>query len=178
MALSFLEIVNTGQTTFPIPFALGILDREYVTVQVNSEIDGNGEPLFYTDWSWVDDANITINNLTNGDTITIRRTIPKNLLVSPFTEGASITRRNLDKQSRQLMMLIHEACDRFDELQDATAASNEAVNGIVIGNVPLTGTAPAGSSLGINTLTGQIYAVIGGNWFNLPDTINYITTDW
>lgn len=111
MAFTTLEYVYSGQASFPLPFPLGIISREYVTIQINAATDGTGEPLYYTDFVWVSDAEIQINGLSSGDNINIRLTMPKTQLVSPFSEGSDITRRNLDRQSKQLLIAYHEILD-------------------------------------------------------------------
>lgn len=126
MALTTIEYVYSGQATFPLNFPLGIIDRTHVTVQVNGAVDGSGTPILYTDFTWLSNAEISIEGLATGDTILISRTVPKNELYTAFTEGADITRENLDKQHRQALMISHELLDaRFskEDLDEATLAA-------------------------------------------------------
>lgn len=136
MALTILEYTYSGQASFPVTFPLGILSREYVTVQINSAKDGAGDPLYYTDYNWLSNSEIVINGLSTGDLIRIVRTMPKEELVSAFTAGSDVTRVNLDNQNKQLIMIAHEIQDgRYDSstsqvaalLAEAEAARDEAL---------------------------------------------------
>ena len=112
MALTTVEYTYSGQASFAIPFSLGILNRAYVTIQINNQVDGSGDPLYYTNFTWTSDSEVVINGLTNGDIIKIARTIPSNLLLSDYTAGSNITRDNLNIANKQLIMLIHEVLDK------------------------------------------------------------------
>jgi hypothetical protein len=107
-----VEYTYSGQASFAIPFSLGILNRAYVTIQINNQVDGSGDPLYYTNFTWTSDSEVVINGLTNGDIIKIARTIPSNLLLSDYTAGSNITRDNLNIANKQLIMLIHEVLDK------------------------------------------------------------------
>lgn len=127
MALTTIEYIYSGQATFPVNFALGNLSREYVTVRVNFAVDGAGDPLYYSDYSWISDSEILINGLIIGDTVSITRTIPKDNLVSTFSEGADVTRKNLDAQSKQAIMGLQEILDgRFDSDEAPTVSADRA----------------------------------------------------
>ena len=112
MALTTVEYTYSGQASFAIPFSLGILNRAYVTIQINNQVDGSGDPLYYTNFTWTSDSEVVISGLTNGDIIKIARTIPSNLLLSDYTAGSNITRDNLNIANKQLIMLIHEVLDK------------------------------------------------------------------
>ena len=112
MALTTVEYTYSGQASFVIPFSLGILNRAYVTIQINNQVDGSGDPLYYTNFTWTSDSEVVINGLTNGDIIKIARAIPSNVLLSDYTAGSNITRDNLNIANKQLIMLIHEVLDK------------------------------------------------------------------
>jgi len=112
LALTTVEYTYSGQASFAIPFSLGILNRAYVTIQINNQVDGSGDPLYYTNFTWTSDSEVVISGLTNGDIIKIARTIPSNLLLSDYTAGSNITRDNLNIANKQLIMLIHEVLDK------------------------------------------------------------------
>lgn len=94
---------------FPVNFAMGYLDQAHVEVRVNDEHLG-GIPA-YRDFEWIDDNNIRVPQLTPGDIVTITRTTPKQELDTSFAGSDNITRNNLDRQSKQAMMIYHELVD-------------------------------------------------------------------
>lgn len=190
MALTTLEYVYSGQATFPVTFALGNLSRDYVTVRVNFAVDGSGDPLYYSDYSWLSDAELQINGLSLGDTVSIVRTVPKEELVSPFSAGADITRRNLDAQSKQAIMGLQEILDgRFDSdeapatsadraEQAANQASADASS--ILGLLPLINSAyqtlDDRPSLRDAT-TGLIYTLLDGSVWTTDGTSGHTATE-
>lgn len=129
MALSQISYTYAGQSSFDIPFALGILSREYVTVRINDETDGNGDPLYYEDYGWINDSEITVSNLTVGDVVTVSRTVPKTELTVDFEAGANITSRNLNGIAKQCLMIYHELLDgRIDGLDDLASLAQQAAD--------------------------------------------------
>lgn len=127
MSLTTVEYVYSGQVLFPLPFPLGILSREYITVQVNDQLDGSGDPLLYTDFTWLSNTEITINGLVLGDTIRISRTVPKLELISSFEEGSDVSRTNLDMQAKQTIMIYHELIDNRASALSGTDVPTGAV---------------------------------------------------
>lgn len=128
MALTTVEYIYTGQASFPINFPLGILSRTHVTVQINGELDGANDPLLYTDFTWISDTELSINNLTLGDTVLISRTVPKLELTTSFEEGSDVTHKNLDDQARQVLMAYHEVLDgRLQAIADQLNDDGEVI---------------------------------------------------
>lgn len=126
MSYTTIEIEYSGQASFVLPFSLGIIDRSHVTVQVNNELDGLGDILL-TPFEWISDTEIIIPGLSNGDIVRISRTVSHADLEIDFVEGADITRSNLNRQSKQSIMLIQQILDgRFNTSFSAVDNANRA----------------------------------------------------
>lgn len=131
MGLSTNTTTYTGTNLFPLNFAMGVLDRDDVTVQVNKE-EINGTPV-YRDFEWIDDSNIRIlSDLNIGDVVTVDRTVSKQYLDVNFTNTENnVTKENLDRQTKQAMMAVQEIIDgRFDKFTDLEKTVRSIIDAI------------------------------------------------
>src|SRR5690554_3105528 len=114
MALSINRIVATGaeNNIFPVSFELGILRRVYVSAYIEGEVDGLGDQIF-RGIDWINDGLVELQGdpITAGQEVVIERTIPKDQLEHSYTDGAAITRGNLDDSNLQHIMSLHELFD-------------------------------------------------------------------
>lgn len=115
MAYSYFKYEGDGSTTtFAIPFALGILKKEDVTVRVGDEQDSSGQPIYRT-WDFLpgNTGMIKIDGTPPkvGETVRISRTVSKTKLVHDFQKGEPLDELSLDESHEQLMMAVQEALD-------------------------------------------------------------------
>jgi len=113
MANSIITATGDGVTVqYALNFTLGILNRDYVTCQVNNEVDGLDDPVYRT-LEWVTDGLVNIQGGTpaNGVPIVFKRTMPKDSLIHDYSNGVPITEANLDESNLQTIMSIHEFLD-------------------------------------------------------------------
>ncbi len=112
MALSKYTLIADGTTNiFPVQFELGFISRDHVTVRVNEEIDGSSDPLYRT-LTWIDDGNVSIGATpANGDTVNFTRTVPSDVLIHDYSNGAPIIESNLDDSNLQTIHLFHQLLD-------------------------------------------------------------------
>mgnify|MGYP003675742267 CR=1 FL=1 len=112
MALSTNTYTYTGGAqTFAVNFALGFIQRSDVTVRINNEVDGSGDPV-YSPFTWIDDSAVSVTQtLTVGDTVEVLRTVSKEELKVSFAAGADITPSNLDLSAKHGLMVYQELVD-------------------------------------------------------------------
>lgn len=113
MANSIITATGDGSTTqYPLNFTLGILNRDYVTCRVGSEVDGLGDPVYRT-LEWITDGLVNVQGTVpgNGVPIVFKRTVPKDQLIHDYSDGVPIIESNLDESNLQTMMAIHEFLD-------------------------------------------------------------------
>ncbi len=128
MALSTNTYTYTGgPQDFVVNFASGFIERDDVSVRVNGEVDGGGDPV-YRNFIWIDDANITVTDpLIIGDQVTVARTVSKLELQVDFAAGADITPFNLNLIALQGLMVYQELVDgRVDGVESPIDAANRA----------------------------------------------------
>lgn len=130
MALASVTYVATpGQTVFPVPFHLPRADTLTVTV--------DGTPaLVTTDWT-PDSGNLNITFLVamaGGEEVVLTRDTPRTDAALPvtFTNGAAITKGNLDDQFHHLQHEIQELTDDLDNVTgDAGEDGEDGAPGMV-----------------------------------------------
>lgn len=115
MAYSYFKYTGDGKTnTYAIPFALGFLKPEDITVQVGDEEDSLGRPVYRT-WSFLpgNQGMIKIDGAVPkvGETVRIARTVSKTVLVHDFQKGEPLDEKSLDESHDHLMMAVQEALD-------------------------------------------------------------------
>lgn len=117
-----------GPQVFPTNFALGVLEEDHVTVTVNGQLDGLGNlrPFAHTYDAGTGEVTVT-EPLTIGWTGSIFRTVPLDTLIVDFEANADVTKRNLSRSSKQVLMAVQEA---RDERAADSLAINEAVDAV------------------------------------------------
>ena len=106
---------TSGDQRFPVAFTLGFISRADVRVQVNDQVDGDGDPV-YAAFEWIDDTEIEVTDpLVDGDSVEITRTVSKTALEVDFDAGADVTKANLNAANLQVMMLLHEIIDQRED---------------------------------------------------------------
>lgn len=114
-----------GPQVFSTNFALGVLETEHIFVSVDGNVDGQGNQVFSNFTYDENTGNITITDiLTVGDTGVIARNVPINDLITDFEQGADVTRRNLDRMAKQILMSAQQIKDQSDQ-------DNDRVDGII-----------------------------------------------
>lgn len=142
MAYSYFKYEGDGSTTtFAIPFALGILKKEDVTVHVGDEQDSSGQPIYRT-WDFLpgNQGMIKIDGTPPkvGEVVRIERTVSKTQLVHDFQKGEPLDELSLDESHEQLMMAVQEALDG----RGGISIVDLDMNGNVIRNVGIDETDP------------------------------------
>lgn len=142
MAYSYFKYEGDGSTTtFAIPFALGILKKEDVTVHVGDEQNSSGQPIYRT-WDFLpgNQGMIKIDGTPPkvGEVVRIERTVSKTQLVHDFQKGEPLDELSLDESHEQLMMAVQEALDG----RGGTSIVDLDMNGNVIRNVGIDKTDP------------------------------------
>lgn len=142
MAYSYFKYEGDGSTTtFAIPFALGILKKEDVTVHVGDEQDSSGQPIYRT-WDFLpgNTGMIKIDGTPPkvGEAVRIERTVSKTQLVHDFQKGEPLDELSLDESHEQLMMAVQEALDG----RGGISIIDLDMNGNVIRNVGIDKTDP------------------------------------
>ena len=156
MANSIITTDGTnGFGPYTLNFTLGILKRTYVSCRVNDEVDGGGDPV-YRDITWITDGLINIGSGTEPtvlDTVVFTRTIPIDVLIHDYSNGAAILEANLDESNLQTIMIAHQYLDGrltatlqndldmgdykiinlADGTDDQDAATIKQINDIVLG---------------------------------------------
>lgn len=112
MAFSRIVYTYSGQSSFALNFTLGYISQDHVTCRINEEVDGLGDPAYRT-LTWLTSNTVTIGGaaLTNGDTITFDRTVPKDEVQHDYQDGALLIEDNLDESFLQAIMIAHEYLD-------------------------------------------------------------------
>jgi hypothetical protein len=119
-----------GPKTFAVNFADGFLERDHVTVYRVGDVDGMGNQVYLT-FTWNSDAEVLVSDaLSNGDEITVERTVEKQNLIVDLDNPGALTREALERNARQTLHAVHEALDgRWDyNLREVvTTARDETV---------------------------------------------------
>ena len=105
-----------GPQVFSTNFALGVLETDHIFVSVDGNVDGQGNQVFSNFTYDKNTGNVTITDtLTIGDTGTIARVVPIESLITSFEEGGTdVTRRNLDRMAKQVLMSAQQIRDQSD----------------------------------------------------------------
>jgi len=112
MPFSRVTYDYSGTNNFPVNFTLGYLEQSHVTARVNAEVDGANSPV-YRPITWLTDSTVSIGGsaLSNGDTVTLERTVPNDIIYNDFESGEILNEPNLDNNFKQAIMLAHQVLD-------------------------------------------------------------------
>lgn len=118
MAYSYVKFTGNGATrTYSVPFPY--LQRHHVSVDVNGE-----KPPFT--WTGLQTIQLSIANTPAvGDVVEIRRFTPMVDPLVDFTDGATLTERDLDLAVMQLIYVNQETNDLAEELAEELEAETE-----------------------------------------------------
>ena len=134
MAFSINTPIGDGSTTqFAVNFVNGIFSRDNVTVFVDGELDGLGDPVPRT-FTWLSDGLIELDGTApaDGTVIRIRRIMAKDNPIVDYEDGEILIEATLDRSNDQLLNLIQELFDGFGFESVQTAIN---MNGNVITNL-------------------------------------------
>jgi len=115
MAFSINTPIGDGSTTqFAVNFVNGIFSRDNVTVFVDGEVDGLGDPVPRA-FTWLSDGLIELSGAAPaaGVVIRIRRIMFKDAPIVDYEDGEILIEATLDKSNDQLINLIQELLDGF-----------------------------------------------------------------
>jgi hypothetical protein len=115
MAFSVNTPVGDGTTIqFAVNFVNGLFSRESVSVFVDGEVDGLGDPITRS-FTWINDGLIELDGAAPGDgvSIEIRRIMDKTEPAVDFQDGEILTEETADRGLDHLLNSIHELLDGY-----------------------------------------------------------------
>ena len=133
MAFSINTPIGDGSTTqFAVNFVNGIFSRDNVTVFVDGEVDGTGDPVPRT-FTWISDGLIELDGAAPADgvVIRIRRIMFKDAPIVDYEDGEILIEATLDRSNDQMINLIQELLDGFgfESIQtDINMNGNKIIN--------------------------------------------------
>jgi hypothetical protein len=113
MAYSQVVIPSDGTTTLlVVNFALGYINKSYITVWAEGEVDGAGNPV-YRSFNFINTTQMQVSGSAPpvGKNWIISRVVPKSQLIVDWEDGDSITGDNLDTAQLHAIHMTHEALD-------------------------------------------------------------------
>ena len=134
MADTYVQVTNTGQTVFTLPFSSNYLLKSHIKVykgrdllaetQDSTLVDG-------TDYTFTSATQITLTTgLAAGEELTIQRQTPKDAQLSPWSDGSNLTSEALNNADLQNLYIVQEQTDLnalgATKALAATTASNTA----------------------------------------------------
>lgn len=110
-----------GAQEFAINFPLGYLKAEDITVMVDGEVDGLGNPILRP-FEFVGEGTVRVLDALEAPcTVIVQRTVDKTALEAPIDGTAAVTRAAMYRQMIQTMMMMHELLDgRINEFTNST----------------------------------------------------------
>ena len=136
MADTYVQVTNTGQTVFTLPFSSNYLLKSHIKVykgrdllaetQDSTLVDG-------TDYTFTSATQITLTTgLAAGEELTIQRQTPKDAQLSPWSDGSNLTSEALNNADLQNLYIVQEQTDLnalgAAKAIAATTASNTATS--------------------------------------------------
>lgn len=117
MSLSRVIGIGDGVTNqFAINFALGYINKDDITCQVDGEVDGFGDPAYRT-ITFITAGLVEISGtipVLNAQVV-FTRTVTATALLVDWEDTAVINDDNMNLAQKQLIMLVHQVIDgRFD----------------------------------------------------------------
>lgn len=108
MAKTYKEYpYEAGRTLYPVSFELGYIDRSHIKVYIKGT-------LVSKQFSWVNNSQIQLLSPVNtGETLIIRRVVPRNAAINDYEDGARLSEENLDDSFLQALMILEEVADGF-----------------------------------------------------------------
>ena len=169
MADTYVQITNTGQTVFSLPFSSNYLLKSHVKVYKGRDLLAETQTSTLsdgTDYNFTSATQITLTSgLGSGEELTIQRQTPKDSQLSPWNDGSNLTAEALNKADLQCLYFTQEQGDlnalAAVKAIAATTASNTATtnasNAVTTANaaLPKVGGSMTGPiAMGTNKITG------------------------
>ena len=162
MADTYVQVTNTGQTVFTLPFSSNYLLKSHVKVYKGRDLllDTQTSTLSEgSDYTFSSATQITLaTGLAAGEELTIQRQTPKTSQLSPWNDGSNLTAEEMNKADLQCLYVVQEQNDlnalNAVKAQSALTNSTNAVN-IANAALPKAGGSMSGViAMGTNKITG------------------------
>jgi len=115
MADTYVQVTNTGQTVFPLPFSSNYLLKSHVKVYKGRDLLAETQDSTLsdgTDYTFTSATQITLTTgLAAGEELTIQRQTPKDSQLSPWSDGSNLTSEALNNADLQNLYIVQEQAD-------------------------------------------------------------------
>ena len=136
MADTYVQVTNTGQTVFTLPFSSNYLLKSHVKVYKGRDLLAETQTSTLsdgTDYTFTSATQITLTTgLAAGEELTIQRQTPKDSQLSPWSDGSNLTSEALNNADLQNLYIVQEQADLnalgATKSIAATTASTTATN--------------------------------------------------
>ena len=115
MADTYVQVTNTGQTVFTLPFSSNYLLKSHVKVYKGRDLLAETQDSTLsdgTDYTFTSATQITLTTgLASGEELTIQRQTPKDSQLSPWSDGSNLTSEALNNADLQNLYIVQEQAD-------------------------------------------------------------------
>ena len=115
MADTYVQVTNTGQTVFTLPFSSNYLLKSHVKVYKGRDLLAETQTSTLsdgTDYNFTSATQITLTSgLASGEELTIQRQTPKDSQLSPWSDGSNLTSEALNNADLQNLYIVQEQAD-------------------------------------------------------------------
>ena len=115
MADTYVQVTNTGQTVFTLPFSSNYLLKSHVKVYKGRDLLAETQTSTLsdgTDYTFTSATQITLTTgLASGEELTIQRQTPKDSQLSPWSDGSNLTSEALNNADLQNLYIVQEQAD-------------------------------------------------------------------
>ena len=115
MADTYVQVTNTGQTVFSLPFSSNYLLKAHVKVYKGRDLLAETQTSTLsdgTDYTFTSATQITLTTgLASGEELTIQRQTPKDSQLSPWSDGSNLTSEALNNADLQNLYIVQEQAD-------------------------------------------------------------------
>ena len=115
MADTYVQVTNTGQTVFTLPFSSNYLLKSHVKVYKGRDLLAETQTSTLsdgTDYTFTSATQITLTTgLASGEELTIQRQTPKDSQLSPWSDGSNLTSEALNNADLQNLYIVQEQTD-------------------------------------------------------------------
>ena len=115
MADTYVQVTNTGQTVFSLPFSSNYLLKSHVKVYKGRDLLAETQTSTLsdgTDYTFTSATQITLTTgLASGEELTIQRQTPKDSQLSPWSDGSNLTSEALNNADLQNLYIVQEQAD-------------------------------------------------------------------
>ena len=115
MADTYVQVTNTGQTVFTLPFSSNYLLKSHVKVYKGRDLLAETQTSTLsdgTDYTFTSATQITLTTgLAAGEELTIQRQTPKDSQLSPWSDGSNLTSEALNNADLQNLYIVQEQAD-------------------------------------------------------------------